>query len=189
MYGNPDEPNGLFWGAASGPGNPCHRNPDIGSRSLANTGRHLKRHFLAHRAVALQVLSSDAEQMLLHVIVVRYYTPEEYIAGSGDAGEPLAQHSARAALGHGELELQSATPVEDNRGEIGVILSVCVRFYSAPQFHHCFFYELQGARRRHSLRRDAQVDSSNARQIGERERSELRVRVAKEVRAQQFGDR
>lgn len=58
-----------------------------------------------------------------------------------DAGEPLAQHPARAALGHGELELQSAAPVEDNRGEIGVILSVCVRFHSTPQFHYCYLDE------------------------------------------------
>ena len=55
MYANPDQSDRLVRRAAARPGNPRHRNPDVGTHSFPNSGRHLECHLLADGSFAITV--------------------------------------------------------------------------------------------------------------------------------------
>ena len=132
MYTNPNEPDRFVQSTTTGPGNPRHRNPDVGSHSFPNTRRHLQCHLLAHCSVTLDVFAADAERFPLHVIVIGDDAAQKDIARTWNVRDSLAQHSTGAALGDRELEPEGTAFVEHDGREVRVVFSVGVRRYPAP---------------------------------------------------------
>src|SRR5450759_2373226 len=189
MYTYPHQSDRLFRRATAGTGNSGDRNPYIGTHSVANSRRHLKRHLLTHCSVALDVLGAYTQRFHLHVVVVGDDAAEKNIARPRNARDSLSQHPAGAALSDRELEPQGAESLEHDRREIRVILSISVRRYPAPQFQNCFLYEFFRPGTWESLRRDAKIYAGDSRQEGEGERSQLRAGLTQEIRSQHLRDR